>query len=385
MALEHAISQKACGIREHELKTPAPGEDSVNALCGLVDKVDLSGVPDDKVSHRHLDRNTQFALVATEEAIAQANLTPTDLNASCIILGTSSGSTQSIEDNYHRLFAQGRNALSPTTVPKSMSTSALSALSLAYGVKGLCLVVASACASGAHAVGEGAQMIRSGRTDIALVGGTEAAVTFGLWKAWHALNAMSPDGCRPFCATRNGFVLGEGAAMFVLESERSVERRGAKPLCEFVGYGYSSDAFHITQPLQAGVETAIRAAFTDGGVDPSKGALVSSHGTGTKLNDVTEAAALTAVIGDGLRSSDVIATKSMHGHLLGAGGALELAIGIVALKSKLAPPIHNYRERDVDISLPLVLQQAKPIESDYLLSNSFAFGGLNVSLLLRSA
>ena len=368
----------------HALKAPAPGEDTVDALCALVDDIDLSGIPSDKISLRHIDRNTQLALAATDEAIAQARLTPEALKSCCTVLGTSSGSTQSIEDNYHRLFAQGRNALSPSTVPRSMSTAALSALSLAYGIQGICFVVSSACASGAHAIGEGFQMIRSGRTDIALVGGTEAAVTFGIWKAWHALNAMSPDGCRPFCATRNGLALGEGAAMFILESERSVQRRGAEVLGELVGYGYSSDAYHITQPSQAGVEIAIRGAFQDAGVDPEEGALISTHGTGTKLNDATESSALNATMGSGLNASDVIATKSLHGHLLGAGGALELAIGIDALNRKTAPPIHNYRERAEDIQLPLVIGQAKSIDARYLLSNSFAFGGLNVSLLVHS-
>jgi len=383
-ALQTALSEDACGIRMHELKAPAPSDQTVSSLCALVDDIDLSGISSDKISLRHLDRNTELALAATDEAILSARLTPEDLRTCNTVLGTSTGSTKSVEDNYHRLFAQGRNALSPTTVPRSMSTSALSALSLVYGIQGLCFVVSSACASGAHAIGEGFQMVRSGRTDIALVGGTEAAVTFGVWKAWHALHAMSSDGCRPFCATRNGFVLGEGAAMFVLESEQSVERRGADVFGELVGYGHSSDAFHITQPSQTGVESAIRGAFEDAHVDPGEGALISAHGTGTKLNDVTEANALIATVGDGLDTSDVIATKSLHGHLLGAGGALELAIGIIALNRGKAPPIHGYREPDEDIRLPLVLGQPKPIESRYLLSNSFAFGGLNVSLLMRS-
>lgn len=384
-ALEARLSENTGGIQRHALREPAPGKKSVETLCSLVDAIDLSQLSSDRIPLRHLDRNTELTLVASDEAIVQAGLTPDDLQSSFAVLGTSTGSTKSVEDNYHRLFAQNRDALSPSTVPRSMSTAALSALSLAFGIRGLCFVVSSACASGAHAIGEGFLMVRSGRTDIALVGGTEAAVTFGVWKAWDALHAMSADGCRPFCATRNGFVLGEGAAMFVLESERSVERRGARVLGELVGYGHSSDAYHITQPSQDGVETAIRGAFEDARVDPGAGALISTHGTGTKLNDVTEANALIATMGDGLDVSDVIATKSLHGHLLGAGGALELAIGIVALNRRRAPPILGFREPDDEIRLPLVVGREKPIDARLLLSNSFAFGGLNVSLLLRAA
>jgi nodulation protein E len=239
----------------------------------------------------------------------------------------------------------------------------------------------SACASSAHAIAQGASMIAMGQVDAALVGGSEAASTGGSVRAWEAIRAMSSSTCRPFAADRDGMVLGEGGAVLMLEAWDHALARGATILGELVGWGMSSDAFHITQPSAEGQARAVRQAATQAKALDRDDILISAHGTGTLLNDAAETQALVEVFGEGARQLPVIATKSAHGHLIGGSAALQAVIGLRALAEGLAPPIQNFTTRDPACDLNLVIGEARKINSRLLLQNAFAFGGLNVALM----
>ena len=331
-----------------------------------------------------LDPLSRFALVAGIEAIDAAGLIgdPVLDRRTAILVGCGSGGNDTFERAYRRLFEGGLNKVHPQTIPSAMVSAPASRLAMLLGCHGPAMVLASACASSAHALGEAMHMIRSGRVDVALAGGAEACLTLGSWVAWASLGAMAADSCRPFSTGRQGLVLGEGAAMLVLEARDRAIARGATIHGELTGYGATSDAAHITAPDRAGIEAAIHAAHADASLPVDVPVLISSHGTGTALNDAAEAAALRAAYGDALAGGTVIATKSAHGHLIGGSGALEFLIGLVALREGLAPPILNHLGRDPDCDLPLALVPT-PIDHDHLVSNSFAFGGLNAVLIGR--
>ena len=265
-----------------------------------------------------------------------------------------------------------------------MISAPASHLGMLLGAHGPAFVLSSACASSAHALGEAMHMIRAGRVEVAIAGGAEACLNPGSRVAWNSLGVLAPDTCRPFSLGRKGLVLGEGAAVLVLESAEHAEARGAEALGELAGYGASADAGHITAPDRAGIEAAIRAAHGDAGLAFDEPALISSHGTGTALNDAAEAAALRSVYADGLDRHTVIATKSAHGHLIGGAGAIEFVIGIKAVAARLAPPVLNFLGPDPHCDLPLALEPT-PITHRALVSNSFAFGGLNAVLIGRVA
>ena len=330
-----------------------------------------------------MDPVAAHAVIAAFEALEDAQLIGhADIIApAAVIIGCGGGGTGAIEEAYSRVFTKRTKSVHPLTIPRQMTSSPASQVSMVFGAKGPSFVIASACASSAHAIAEAAHMIRSGRIEIALVGGTEAPLTTGSMFAWQALRVLARERCRPFSKDRDGLVLGEGAAMLVLESEAHARKRGARIHAEILGSGASSDAHHMTHPDGAGAVAAISDALRDAGLSPDAGFLISSHGTGTAINDTTEAAALRQALGGGLDKSLVIATKSAHGHLLGAGGALEFLVGLMALKQRQAPAILNFTERDPDCDLPLALEQPQPISQDFLLSNSFAFGGTNSVLI----
>jgi nodulation protein E len=332
----------------------------------------------------HLDPLTLFTAVAATEAMEDAGLIgdPVLDARTAVLIGSGSGGNATFETAYRRLYEGGRNKVHPQTIPTAMISAPASQLTMLFGIHGPAMTIASACASSAHAIGEAMHMIRSGRVDVALAGGAEACLTLGSWVAWASLGAMATDSCRPFSMDRQGLVLGEGAAVVVLEAWDRAVARGATIHGELVGYGTSSDAAHITMPEKAGIEAAIRAAHADAGLGLDTPVLVSSHGTGTRLNDAAEAAALQGVYGDTLERSLVIATKSAHGHLIGGSGALELLLGLQALTSGRAPPVLNHLGPDPACAIPLALT-ATPIDFDYLVSNSFAFGGLNAVLIAR--
>lgn len=330
-----------------------------------------------------LDPVSSYALIATHEALADAGLIdePDLRSAACIIYGSASGGNATIEESFGRLFLNLQARVHPLTIPKYMGSASASQLSMIFGIRGSAYGVSSACASSAHALSEGMHMIRAGRAKIVVTGGSDASINYGSWVAWKALQAMSPDPCRPFSTGRNGLTLGEGAATLILEDLDHARARGATIYGELLGSGASSDAFDLTQPDGIGAVNAMTQAYADAGISADAPALISAHGTGTALNDKTEAAVIREVYGDKLARQAVIATKSAHGHLLGAGGAIEFLIGLLALRDGVAPPILNYAGPDPECDLPLVLEGGKPVAAEVLVSNSFAFGGLNSTLV----
>lgn len=334
-----------------------------------------------------LDPNAAYALVATHEALENAGLldAPSLLADASVLYGAASGGNTTTEQGYGRLFLKGQAGVHPLTIPKMMSSGAVSQISMIYGVRGMVFAVASACASSAHAIGEAMHLVRAGRAKVVIAGGADASLTYGSWAAWKSVRAMAPDACRPFSAGRQGMVLGEGAATVVVEDLDHARARGATIYAELIGAGASSDAFDLTQPDGAGALKAMAQAYDDAGIGRDQPCLISAHGTGTPLNDKTEAKALQELFGQDLSRHTVIATKSAHGHLLGAGGAIEFIAGLLALKAGVAPPILNYRGPDPDCELPLALGEPQPIGCEVLASNAFAFGGLNSVLIARRA
>jgi nodulation protein E len=295
------------------------------------------------------------------------------------------GGLHTLEEACSRFYGKGNPKLHPMSVPKVMVSAPPSAIALEFGVKGPVFAVSSACASSGHAIAQAAMLIRAGRVEIAIVGGAEAIASPGCLAAWDALRAMSPTTCRPFSLGRDGMAIGEGAACLVLESAAHARKRGARVIAELAGAGMSCDAHHWTQPSVDGAVAAMREACVEAGALEEEGMLISAHGTGTPLNDENEAAALNALFGAHARSHAVIATKSAHGHLIGAATALQAVLGICALREEIAPPILNYLGSDPAIDLDLVVGAARPVQARALLVNSFAFGGLNASLVFRTA
>jgi len=332
-----------------------------------------------------LDRFSQFAVLAAREAIADSGLDPAAIRGAAAIIGTGCGGKGTDEETYQRLYQEGRPRVHPLTIPRGMPSAAVSQVSMQLGITGPVFGVASACASAAHAVAQALILIRAGMVDVALAGGTDAPFTFGLMKAWEALRVLSADTCRPFSRDRSGLVLGEGAAMVVLESRESARRRGAVIHAELAGCGMSADAGHITDPSVAGAVSAMRAALDDAALRPADVDYVNAHGTATLANDVSETRALHAVFGDHAARLAVSSTKSMHGHSLGAAGAHELVATVLALKEGIVPPTANFTEAGEGCDLDYVPNQARERALRVALSNSFAFGGLNAVLALRAA
>ncbi len=334
-----------------------------------------------------LDPFAQFALGPALEALEQSGLRghPVLSERTAVIFGHGLGGLATLESGYERFFGMKSARMHPSTVPKVMVSAAVSAAAMAFEIRGPVFATSSACASSSHAIAQGAAMIASGQVDAAMVGGSEAVSTAGSVRAWEAIRAMSPVTCRPFSADRDGMVLGEGGAVMMLEAWDHAEARGAAILGELIGWGMSSDAFHITQPSSDGQGRAIRQAVRQAGVQDRDDFLISAHGTGTPLNDAAETLSLVEVFGERARSMPVIATKSAHGHLIGGSAALQATIGLRALAEGLAPPIQNFTRRDPACDLDLVVGKARPIAAKLLLQNAFAFGGLNVALVFAAA
>ncbi len=333
-----------------------------------------------------MDLTSVYAILAAHEALHDAGLLdrPDLVEKAATLIGCGAGGLVTVEQSYERLFTAGARSLHPMTIPRQMPSAPASNVSIVFAARGPCFAIASACASSAHAIAEAAEMIKSGRVEIAIVGGSEAPMTIGSYMAWQALRVLAKERCRPFSLGRDGMMLGEGAAVLILESEAHAEARGARPIAEFLGSGASSDAHHMTHPNGDGAALAIQAALDASGVSRDEPMLISAHGTGTAANDKAEAAALRKVLGAHLDASTVIATKSAHGHLCGAAGAIELVAGLQALRHGMAPPVLNYLGADPECDVPLPLGEARVISHKVLLSNSFAFGGLNSTLVARA-
>ena len=366
------------------LEVPRPLKHNIRIAGQLRDFIPADHIGPDILPF--CDRFTQLAIVAGDEALAQAGL-PREhrlgLRAATIV-GTGIGGGDTIETGIHNAYVSGQR-LDPWSVPRLMPNAAASQLSARYGARGPSFAVASACASGTQAIGLGAHFIRAGVVDRAVVGGAEACITASGMKGWEALRVLSPDACRPFSKDRNGMVLGEGAGIFVLESEEAMRDRGAVPLAELCGYGTSSDAGDIVRPDAEGAAGAIREALADAGLAPEAIDYVNAHGTGTLANDATEAAALKLVFGERLAGLPVSSTKPVHGHGLGAGGAIELAVTVMALREGVAPPTINWTTPDPKCDLDCVPGQKRAVIMRHAMSNSFAFGGINAVLVVGRA
>lgn len=330
-----------------------------------------------------VDRFSNLATSATAEALEDAGLSPGDapLERAAIVYGVASGGVSSIEAAYARLF-DGASSVHPLTIPRLMGSAAPSQLSILFGIHGLAYGVSSACASSAHAITEAMHLIRSGRAQIVVTGGSDASLTYGGVQAWRSLQAISESACRPFSAGRDGTVLGEGAATLVLESEESAISRGVHIYGEVAGSGATADATHMTQPNMEMAVEAVRLAQSDADLKSDEPVLISAHGTGTYLNDRMESQAYASIFGRRLADCRVIATKSAHGHMLGATGAMEFLLAILALKHQFAPQILNFQSPDPECDLPLVIR-AEKIAFRAAISTSFAFGGLNCALVAR--
>ena len=332
-----------------------------------------------------LDPFAVFALTAAHEALSQAGLigAPSLERRAAVVFGHGFAGIHTLERGYERFYGQKAARQHPMSVPKVMVSAPVSAVAMEFGVKGPVFAVSSACSSSGHAIAQGASLIASGAVDVALTGGSEAIATPACLRAWEGLQAMTSTACRPFSAGRDGMAIGEGGAALVLEAAEHANKRGAPILAELTGVGLSSDAFHWTQPSLEGAVSAMTAARDQAGIGDGEQILISAHGTGTPLNDKNEAAAIHAVFGARAKSYPVIATKSAHGHLIGAATALQGVIGLMALREGLAPPILGWQGPDPECDLDLVLGAARPITADCMLLNAFAFGGLNTSLVFR--
>ncbi|MGB4113239.1 MAG: beta-ketoacyl-[acyl-carrier-protein] synthase family protein [Yoonia sp.] len=331
------------------------------------------------------DRFTQFTLLAAREALVQSGLTFNGALAdqSGVILGTSGGGLTTQDENYRSVYEEGKNRVHPFIVPKLMNNAAVSQVSMEWNLRGPSFTVSTACASSNHAMGQAFNMVRSGMATVMVTGGSESMLCFGGIKAWEGLRVMSKDACRPFSATRNGMVQGEGAGVFVFEDYEHAVKRGADILCEVAGFAMSSDASDIVMPSKQGAARAIAGALRDAKIDRSEVGYINAHGTGTAANDKTECAAVADVFGPHADKLMISSTKSMHGHLIGGTGAVELLACIMALRDGVIAPTIGYEEPDPECALDVVPNEARDADVDVVLSNAFAFGGLNAVIALR--
>ncbi|MGZ5442543.1 MAG: beta-ketoacyl-[acyl-carrier-protein] synthase family protein [Thermoanaerobaculia bacterium] len=347
-------------------------------------------VPGELTEHRGHDRFTRFALIAAEEAAAQAGDLGIEPERIGTLIGTGLGGCETLDLNYRKLYAEN-GRIHPLGIPTSMYNAAGAAVSAKLNAKGVSYAVVSACASSAHAIGLAAQAIRTGQADAVFAGGADAPLTIGIVKAWEALRVLAIDNehpeeaCRPFSADRRGLVLAEGAAVLVLESLENARRRGAEILGEIAGFGATSDAGHVTDPSADGATRAMKLALADAGLGATDVGYINAHGTGTRANDPTETAAIRAVFGES--APPVSSTKSLHGHAMGASGAIEIASSLLALRDGFLPPTINLREPDPACDLDYIPNAPRERRVETFLSNSFGFGGMNAVVavhLLRS-
>ncbi len=335
-----------------------------------------------------LDRVSQFALVAAREAIAQSGL---DFRAdgrgarTACIVGTGIGGENSHNEQSRRFYGENNTRVHPLTILRVMANAPACHVGIEFGLTGPAFAVASACASSNHAMSQAFDMVKSGKVDFAVTGGTEACVTPPTMKAWEAMRVTADDTCRPFCKQRRGMVLGEGAGIFVLEEYEHARQRGATILAEFAGSGATADAVDMVFPAVGTVARAIQLALDDAGLAPEDIDYINAHGTGTPANDPTETKAIRQVFGAYADKLAVSSTKSMHGHALGAAGAIELVAALGTLQHGVIPPTANFLDADPECDLDYVPNTPRERQVRAALSNSFAFGGLNSVIALKKA
>jgi 3-oxoacyl-[acyl-carrier-protein] synthase II len=344
---------------------------------------------------RMLDRVSQFALVACADALLDARLVPAgeDADEIGVYMGTGMGGAHSTDDGYQRVYEQHSDRVLPFSVLLAMNNAAAAWIGIEHGFRGPNITYSTACSSSAVAIGEAARRIAHGEVQVMIAGGTEAPLTFGTLKAWEALKTLAQEdaanpaaSCKPFASDRTGLVLGEGAAVLVLEDAVHAERRGAHVHAEVAGYGLATDTEHITRPSVAGQAKAMTRALASADIAASDIGYINAHGTGTRANDAVETAAIKEAFGGAARGCPISSTKSMHGHLLGAAGALEFIVAILALQRGVVPPTAHLVNRDPECDLDYVAEGARAVQAPKaVMSNSFAFGGTNAVLIARRA
>ena len=346
-----------------------------------------------------MDRFAQFAVVAARQATRQAGL-DSGFKSGCessgendhcglsreqvaVVTGTSMGGQTTLDHGFAAIYKKGRPRPHPFTIPMTMYNAGASQIAMELGITGPVFTIATACASATHAIGQAFWMVRSGAVEAAICGGSEAPFSPGILRAWDAMRVVTSEICRPFSRDRHGLTLGEGGAMLFLEEAGHAVARGAKVLGEVVGFGMSADAGHITQPSVDGPVSAMSAAMRDARIAPTEVDYINAHGTGTVANDVTETRAIRQVFGAHAERLAISSTKSMHGHTLGAAGALEAFATLMALGEGVLPPTISYDKACPDCDLDVIPNLARKRQIQFALSNSFAFGGLNAVLAFR--
>src|SRR5579863_4319930 len=334
----------------------------------------------------YIDRFAQFSVVAARDAFKDSGvqLTPELAERSAIVCGSAVGGQSAIEVGFEDLYVTDRGRVHPLTIPKTMSNAGASHISMDLGLSGPAYTVSTACSSANHAIGQAFRLVRDGEVDLAVTGGSEAMFSIGMLKAWEAMRVIAPDTCRPFSKDRRGMILGEGGAMLILEPMETARARGARIYGEICGFGMTSDAHHLTQPTISGPARAMRGALREAGLEPEEIGYINAHGTGTPGNDPVESRAIREIFGAHANKLGVSSTKSMHGHALGAAGALEAVATVLALHNGILPPTANYNEPDPECDLDYIPLKARTQQVGAALSNSFAFGGLNAVVAFRA-
>jgi len=349
----------------------------------------------DRKEAKRMDRFVQFAVMASHEALERSGIDRSKVNLDRfgVLIGSGIGGMETFESQHRALLEKGPGRVSPFFIPMMISDMAAGQVSIQFGLRGPNFCTVSACASGAHAIGEALRLLRAGDADMMLAGGAEATITpmavagFGNMRALSTRNDEPQRASRPWDQDRDGFVVGEGAGVLILETEEHARRRGASILCELVGYGASGDAYHMTAPSEDGngAARAMRRALQDGGMSPDEVQYINAHGTSTPAGDPIEVAAVKDVFGEHARRLMMSSTKSMTGHLLGAAGGLEAVVTALTITRGIVPPTINLEKPDPKCDLDFVPQQARTIPVKAAISNSFGFGGHNVTLAMRAA
>jgi 3-oxoacyl-[acyl-carrier-protein] synthase II len=390
-----ALMDNLAGGRSGIRRLAGPQFQSLRSpIGGCADFAD-SDAPADAARQRMQDRVSRLALAACAAAVADARL---DFGAEpperCgVSVGTGMGGAATTDDGYHIIYAERSDRVKPFTVLASMTNAAAAWIGIERGLLGPNLTYSTACSSSAVAIGEAARRIQCGDVDLMLAGGAEAPLTFGVLRAWEAMRTIASQdpedpsaSCRPFAKSRSGLVLSEGAAFTVLEDWDHAQARGATIHAELTGYGLTTDSAHITRPTVAGQAAAMRAALRSAALAPEAVDYINAHGTGTQQNDAVETAAIKEVFGARAYRVPVSSTKSMHGHLLGAAGALEFVIAVAALERGMAPPTMHLNSPDPECDLDYVAGRSRAgLDLCTVMSNSFAFGGTNAVLIAQRA
>lgn len=332
-----------------------------------------------------IDRFCEFGLIAAREAIRMSGIewTPELRERTAIVTGTAVGGQTTEDVAFWDLYRLQRSRVNPLSIAKVMANAVASHISMEYGITGPSFTLSTACSSSNHAIGHAFWMVREGLVELAVAGGSEAPLSFANLKAWEAMRVVSADTCRPFSKNRSGMILGEGGGMLILEPWERARARGAEIYGEIVGFGMSADAHHITSPSAEGAARAVKSALSDAGLMPESVGYINAHGTGTLANDSTETAVIRNVFGSHADNLALSSTKSMHGHALGAAGALEAIATVLGLFNGILPPTANFTEPDPECDLDVIPNLPRPASCECALSNSFAFGGLNAVLAFR--